>query len=129
MAAYKVSAERGDARCQWQVGFMYCMGHGVAVDYQQARGWLEKAAAQDQPEAVGQLGVMHDRGQGVTPSWRRARELYTRSIELGDSKSVENMQDLTEDIQEVSYASRLFHHLPYRESSLISLTPVPPSHA
>ena len=129
MAAYKVGAERGDAPCQNQVGFMYREGHGVAVDYRQARLWLEKGAAQDEPEAVGALGLMYMNGKGVTPSWRRARELYQRAIELGNSEGVEAMQYLTEGIQNVSYTSRLFHHLPYRESSLISLAPVPPSHA
>ena len=93
---------------------MYCEGHGVAVDYQQARVWIEKAAAQDQPNAVAHLGAMYSNGEGVTLSWRRARELYQRAIELGNSKAVENMQGLTEDIQAVRYASRLFHHPPYR---------------
>ena len=69
------------------------------------------------------------KGRGVTPSYRRARELYKRAIELGCSQAVKNMQNLTECIQKVSYTSRLFHHLPYRESSLISFAPVPPSHA
>ena len=81
---------------------MYYDGDGVAVDYQRARAWLEKAAAQDHPEAVGQLGAMYAEGKGVTPSWRRARELYKRAIELGSSLAVEAMQDLTQDIQAVS---------------------------
>ena len=102
MAAYKVGAEGGDAGCQHQVGMMYYDGRGVAVDYQQARPWIEKAAAQDQPSAVNQLGSMYFNGEGATPSWRRARELYQRAIELGHSKSVENMQILTNDIQNVS---------------------------
>ena len=84
--------------CQYQVGMMYWDGHGVAVDYQQARPWLEKAAAQDHPEAVGSLGVMYFEGQGAAPSWRRARELYERAIELGNSVAVKNMQTLIEDI-------------------------------
>ena len=42
---------------------------------------------------------------------------------------MKNMQDLTEIMQKVSYTSRFIHHLPHRESSLISLAPVPPSHA
>ena len=81
---------------------MYSMGRGVAVDYQQARAWLEKAAAQDVSDAVAQLGVMYDDGKGVTPSWRRARELYKRAIELGSPLAVENMQRFTESIQQVS---------------------------
>ena len=81
---------------------LYKQGRGVAMDHKQARAWLEKAAAQDQPNAVGQLGVMYTEGKGVTPSWRRARELYQRAIELGNSMAVEDMQTLTEAIQNVS---------------------------
>ena len=103
MAAYKIAAETGHAVSQHQVGSMYKLpGYGVAVDYQEARAWLEKAAAQDYPNAVGALGVMYCDGQGVTPSFRRARELYKRAIGLGNSMAVDNMQTLTEDIQEVS---------------------------
>ena len=61
-----------------------------------------KTKAQNDPEAVGQLGQMYENGEGVTPSFRRARELYQRAIELGDSQAVKNMQTLTEDIQKVS---------------------------
>ena len=74
MAAYKVGAEGGKAVSQHQVGMMYCMGHGVAVDYKQARPWLEKAAAQDHPGAVGALGLMHFEGGGVTPSTKKESE-------------------------------------------------------
>ena len=97
MAAYKVGAEAGDALSQHQVGFMYSEGHGVAVDYQQARRWLEKAAAQDQPSAVSQLALLYFEGKGVTPSWRRARELWERAIGLGHSKAVGDLQELNEE--------------------------------
>ena len=102
MAAYKVGTEGGNRMCQHQVGYMYCQGLGVAVDYKQARLWLEKAAAQDDPNAVGALGAMYYKGGGVNPSWRRARELWARAIELGNSTAVKNMQILTKDIQNVS---------------------------
>ena len=102
MAAYKVSAEGGDAVCQHQVGMMYYYGEGVAVDYEQARLWIEKAVAQDHPGAVCTLGVMYADGQGVTPSFQRARELYKRGIEFGESHAVEGMQHLNTNIQNVS---------------------------
>ena len=101
MAAYKVGAEGGDAGCQHQVGMMYSHGRGVAVDFQQARAWVEKAAAQDFPNAVGMLGRLYYKGKGVISSYRRARELYQRAIELGSTRSVEVMQILNEDIQQV----------------------------
>ena len=87
---------------QYQVGSMHKLGLGVAVDYQQARAWFEKAAAQDHPNAVAQLGTIYGNGEGVTPSWRRARELYQRAIGLGCSGAVENVQNLTNNIQTVS---------------------------
>ena len=103
MAAYKVGAEAGNALSQHQLGMMYYRGRGgVGVDFKEARAWLEKAAAQDDPAAVGQLASMHVEGEGVTSSWRRARELYQRSIALGGSSwAARNMQTLTGTIQEV----------------------------
>ena len=104
MAAYKVGAEGGDASCQYMVGMMYCKGPDVNVDYAQGLLWIEKAAAQDRHEAVGQLGVMYYEGQGVTPSWRRAREYLESAVELSNSHytAVEYMQGFTESIQEVT---------------------------
>ena len=112
MAAYKIAAEAGEAVSQHQVGYMYCKGLGVAVDYKQARPWLEKAAAQDFPNAVGQLGVMYFEGKGVAPSWRRARELYKTSIELGESRGVQNMQNLTRSIANVTRSGKPPHTTP-----------------
>ena len=109
MAAYKVGAEGGDAKCQHQLGIMYYLGQGVAVHYEQARLWLEKAAAQNYTIAVGQLATMYHLGKGVTPSWRRARELYKRAIELGLSEAVQNMQNLTKSIANVTRSAKPPH--------------------
>ena len=113
MAAYKVGAEGGDALCQYMVGIMYIRGQGVAVDYKQARTWIEQAAAQDQPNAVGQLGIMYHEGKGVTPSCRRAREHYKRTIQLGHSRARESMDMLIGDIQKVIVSPKVhvFHSL------------------
>ena len=101
MAAYKVGAEGGHAACQFAVSMMY-KGCGVDKDDKQALLWLEKAAAQDDPDAVGRLGVMYADGEVVAPSFRRAREYYERAIELGNSTAVENMQTLTQSIPNVT---------------------------
>ena len=101
MAAYQIAAEAGVALSQHQVGWMYYKGHGVDVDYKQARAWVEKAAAQDYPDAVCQLAVMSREGRGVASSWRRARELLRRSIELGNEQAVEDIQTLNQSIQNV----------------------------
>ena len=101
MTAYKVGAQGGDAGCQYQVGRLYYDGDAVDANHAQALLWLEKAAAQDQPDAVGELGFMYARGDGVTPSWRRARQYMERSVKLRCFKSETNLQNLTGDIQHV----------------------------
>ena len=112
MAAYKIAAEAGEAVSQHQVGYMYCNGHGVAVDYKLARPWTEKAVAQDYPTAVCQLGYMYSQGKGVIPSWRRARELCERAIELGNSEAVQDMQNLTGSIAAVTSSGKPPHTTP-----------------
>ena len=82
------------------------------MDYDQAWAWLEKAAAQDYPKAVGQIGVMYFDGKGVAPSYRRAREHYQRAIELGNSMAVENMQILTQSIANVTSSGKPPHTTP-----------------
>ena len=94
MAACRVGAERGDVRCQMQVGTLYYEGRGVDVDYEQARAWIEKAAAQDCTDALNALGVLYSYGHGVTPSLRRARECWKRAIGLGDSTKAKDLHPL-----------------------------------
>ena len=67
------------------------------------------AAAQVYPAAVSQLGVMYGTGTGVAPSYRRARELYERAIELGDSQSVTHMQTVTGSIAVVKSSGKPPH--------------------
>ena len=132
MAAYKVAAEGGDAGCQGMVGTMYCNGLGVDVDYKlQALAWLEKAAAQDGPAAVRRLGWVYFKGKGVTPSWRRAREYYERTIELGYSRAAEDMRDLTTSIQNVTSQRSNHFTLPsvLRDLALLSPHSLLPSHS
>ena len=84
-----------------------------------------KAAAQDQPNAVGTLGRMYSGGQGVTPSWRRARELYKRASELGDPKAVQGMQFLTQAIAAVTSSGKTTSHHPQLGSHIYSRLRIP----
>ena len=65
-AAYKVAAEAGIAPVQCLLGSMYCGDTlGIERDYTQALGWYRKAAAQDDPGAIGRLGRMYFDGIGA----------------------------------------------------------------
>jgi TPR repeat protein len=61
-------AERGDARAQAFLGFMYEHGRGVPQDYVAAVYWYTYAAAQGHATAQYLLGLMYDKGLGVERS-------------------------------------------------------------
>jgi len=61
-------AERGDARAQAFLGFMYEHGRGVPQDYVAAAYWYTSAAEQGHATAQYLLGLMYDKGHGVERS-------------------------------------------------------------
>jgi TPR repeat protein len=58
-------AERGNAKAQTYLGFMYANGRGVPQDYVDAVYWYRRAAEQGNPDAQCMLGLMYDKGHGV----------------------------------------------------------------
>lgn len=66
-AAKKIgpSAERGDARAQAYLGFMYQYGRGVPQNYGLAVYWYRRGAEQGNPTAQNLLGLLYDKGMGV----------------------------------------------------------------
>ncbi|TMJ05571.1 MAG: sel1 repeat family protein [Alphaproteobacteria bacterium] len=59
------AAERGDARAQGYLGFMYQYGRGVPQNYVLAIYWYRRGAEQGNPVAQHLLGLMYDKGLGV----------------------------------------------------------------
>ena len=62
---YKANAEQGDAEAQFNLGFCYDDGRGVAKDYVEAVKWYRQAAEQGHAEAQYNLGCGYANGQGV----------------------------------------------------------------
>lgn len=58
-------AERGNARAQAMVGFMYATGQGLPQAYDAASYWYRLAAEQGDTTAQYLLGLAYDKGQGV----------------------------------------------------------------
>ncbi len=69
-------AERGDARAQYNLGFMYKKGHGVPQDDAEAVRWYRKSAEQGIAEAQNWLAFMYDNGQGVPQDYVQAQKWY-----------------------------------------------------
>jgi TPR repeat protein len=58
-------AERGNARAQAMVGFMYATGQGLPQSYDAASYWYRLSAEQGDVTAQYLLGLAYDKGQGV----------------------------------------------------------------
>lgn len=58
-------AERGNARAQGMVGFMYATGQGLPQQYDIAAYWYRLSAEQGDTTSQYLLGLAYDKGQGV----------------------------------------------------------------
>lgn len=65
-------AAKGNAKAQYNLGYMYEQGEAVTQDYKQAFDWYQKAASQGLAGAQYQLGHMYYKGQGVKQNYVRA---------------------------------------------------------
>ena len=62
---YRLAADQGDARAQFNLGAMYDVGEGVPKDDAQAVKWFRLAADQANAWAQFNLGSLYFRGEGV----------------------------------------------------------------
>ena len=58
LSRLKSAGENGDVEAQYALGLMYLYGEILDVDYQQAKIWYEKAAAQNDQRAQDKLAVI-----------------------------------------------------------------------
>lgn len=88
-AAQKIQslAEKGEASAQEVLGGMYFVGEGTKQDYEKAKEWYEKAAAQDYAKAQTNLGMMYSDGLGVHKDYVKAKEWFGKACENGEQNS------------------------------------------
>lgn len=81
---FEKAANAGHQRAEVNLGILYLKGQGVSRDLVQARAWLEKAAAQDEPYALYALGRAMEESLGpAVADPVRAADLYHRAAEKG----------------------------------------------
>src|SRR5215211_6833872 len=59
------AAKLNDAHCQNLVGYSYHVGLGVEKDLAQAVAWYKRAARNDDKEALFNLALLYEKGEGV----------------------------------------------------------------
>ena len=82
------SAFAGYAQGQGTLGRYYLLGQLFPKDLVNALKWLEKAAEQDYAPAMTALAAMYMFGDGVKVNGKKAVELLTKAIELGDDEAL-----------------------------------------
>ena len=82
----KPLAEQGDAKAQFNLGFLYRIGQGIQQDYHKAYHWYSLAAGQGYPEAQYKIGLMYYKGQVVAKSYQKAFEWYSLAAIQSNAK-------------------------------------------
>jgi TPR repeat protein len=88
---YKAKAEQGDAEAQFNLGFCYDDGRGVAKNYAKAVKWYRKAAEQNFAPAQFNLGYCYDNGQGVAKNYVEAVKWYRKAAEQNFAPAQSNL--------------------------------------
>lgn len=84
---FRLSAERGLASSQLNLGNRYVRGQGVTQDYAEAAKWYGLAASQGHPIAQLNLALLFDQGNGVPKDPKKAWELAQTSANAGYSEA------------------------------------------
>ena len=88
---YKASAEQGDAEAQFNLGYYYDEGRGVAKDKVKAVKWYREAAEQNYAPAQFNLGCCYDNGQGVGEDKVKAMKWYRKAAEQNYAPAQSNL--------------------------------------
>ena len=94
---YKASAEQGEAEAQFNLGWCYDDGRGVAKDYVEAVKWYRKAAEQFHAEAQFNLGCGYANGQGVVRDKVEAYAWFSMAAKT-DADAVERRNLLRKEL-------------------------------
>ncbi len=83
IAKLKAKAEKGDAKVQYFLAYLYYEGEGVTKDYNEAVKWMRKAADQGDAKAQLRLGLSYYYGEGVTKDYNEAVKWWRKAAVQG----------------------------------------------
>ncbi|KAF9354908.1 hypothetical protein BGX26_007221 [Mortierella sp. AD094] len=88
---YRGAADRGDAKAQCILGFMYQYGKGSIKNHRSAREWYTKAVNQGYDNAQNNLGIMCASGEGGAKNYSEALELFFKAGFQGHARAQSNL--------------------------------------
>ena len=84
-------AQDGNARAQYNLGWMHANGRGTAQDYKQAIKWYTKSAEQGNFNAQYNLGNLYYSGRGAEQNNKLAFSWFMKAAEQGDAPAQYNI--------------------------------------
>lgn len=94
MKSAQALADKGDANAEALLGKAYYEGVGEPRSFPMALKWLNKAVAQDNPDAMFILGLMNERGDGMIQDLPKAQDLFDRAAAKGQRYAALEAQEL-----------------------------------
>jgi hypothetical protein len=80
----KPYAERGDAEAQYNIGWMYLNGYGLAMNDSLALEWWQRAAEQGHTDAIFSIAMLYTHGEGqVKKDMDKAIDYYLLALQAG----------------------------------------------
>ena len=99
-------AEAGDAAAQFDLAVRYAEGGAGPRNYELAAQWYERAAQQGLAMAEYRLaGQLYEKGLGVGKDLQRAKDLYQRAAEKGNTRAMHNLGVLAAEGGKPNYTS------------------------
>src|SRR5207237_478277 len=89
--SYRKAAEQNDALAQFNLGYSYANGQGVAKDDAEAVKWYRKAAEQNFAQAQISLALSYALGQGVAKDYVESYKWTLLAASQGDKDAKETM--------------------------------------
>ncbi|MBR1221009.1 SEL1-like repeat protein [Bradyrhizobium sp. U87765 SZCCT0131] len=96
-AVLRSAALKGDPAAAYEVAVRYAEGKGVAVNYEEAVKWYDRAADAGIVPAMFRLGTLYEKGLGLPKDVDAARRYYIRAAERSNAKAMHNLAVLDAD--------------------------------
>ena len=106
---FRLAAEQGDSKAQYNLGMMYMEGHGVPQDFRKAIKWYRKSAEQGNVLAQSNLGLMYVTGRGVPQDNIYAHMWWSIAASNGETTAATNRDEVVEEMtkDQIEEAQRL----------------------
>ena len=93
---YRLAAEQGNAKAQYNLGVMHDKGQGVPEDYAEAVKWYRLAAEQGNAKAQYNFGAMYAKGQGLPQDYVQAYMWFNLAASRFSASEAEDRDEAVE---------------------------------